>query len=168
MTGITYVDFEGNNINTVDLSNNQKVVYLYIDPDVEVIGYDGVIEVGEEKSYEDNSSNNGFNVALIAVISIAIIFIISGLVFILIKKKTKPHFKNSSINLNGEENITNIKIQNENFNFSNENNINFSAINNVNNNLFNQNVNKYKTCPNCGNKLSSDTEVCFMCGTKLN
>ena len=78
LTSITYVDFEGNNIKELDLTPNPKVIYLYTDNGVNVIGYDGKIETPSEQVTEKKPTHNYFVFGLIAVVIILLMLILTG------------------------------------------------------------------------------------------
>ena len=73
LAGVTYLDFEDNNIKTINLENNLQVTYLYVDKDVIVQGYDGQIE--REETQMGKSSQSSLNLMIPLVIG-GVIYII--------------------------------------------------------------------------------------------
>lgn len=91
LTGVTYLDFEDNNITTINLENNLQVTYLYVDKDVIVQGYDGQIE--REETQMGNSTQSSFNLMIPSIISGVIYLIFAVELMILFARFNQKKWK---------------------------------------------------------------------------
>lgn len=78
LSGITYLDLENNQLQVVDLSYNNNITYLFVDKNVEVKGYNGLVENEVGQLDETNTLSTNFNIT----VPVIIIGIISLLVII--------------------------------------------------------------------------------------